>query len=229
MGKDEDYFDAQVTELTAELVVAEDRIQTLNNALIEAALQIRYLHDKLGFETGTGNATLARIDSLVAETPGMTNPSETRDSELVAKLRRGVPYWTPPAPFNISGDRPNVSAADTLMREAADTIDRLTSTGGNAHIAGLIELIRSRDGSEFDGEIHLSSEEGLSLIHALANIEAASPREGHVEVPVEPDGQAALWDDVYQLMANPHPMTKPQVREALKDILDAHPKRGATP
>jgi len=44
------------------------------------------------------------------------------EKELVERLRRGVPYWTPPGRYT---DVPNVSAGDALLAEAASTIERL--------------------------------------------------------------------------------------------------------
>ncbi len=44
-------------------------IEKLREACGSAAAQIRYLHDKLGFETGSGNAELARLDAFLKGAP----------------------------------------------------------------------------------------------------------------------------------------------------------------
>lgn len=44
----------------------------LRDALIDAGLQITYLHEKLGSDTGTGNASLARIRAAIAKAEGRT-------------------------------------------------------------------------------------------------------------------------------------------------------------
>jgi hypothetical protein len=51
----------------------------------------------------------------------------------------------------------------------------MTETSAPAEV--LIALLRDRDGQEFDGEIHLASEEGLRLIEALEKPLAADALE----------------------------------------------------
>ena len=47
-----------------EAEISADEIELLRRTLHEAALQIEYLHEKF-HETGTGNATLAKIASVL--------------------------------------------------------------------------------------------------------------------------------------------------------------------
>lgn len=49
----------------------------LLEALIDAGLQITYLHEKLGSDTGTGNASLARIRAAIAKAEGTPTPNST--------------------------------------------------------------------------------------------------------------------------------------------------------
>jgi hypothetical protein len=130
----------------------------------------------------------------------MTNPSDTRDSELVAKLRK----WADWLDFDIGTDQP----AGKDLREAADTIDRLTSSGEaetedswrdlalqfDGHRIEALSMLRyvSEAANQYEamgriGEIKaFLAKPPLSGEAVLAARLAASPREGHVEVPVEP-------------------------------------------
>lgn len=55
-------------ECDVRIQALERENKALREALREAEIQIRYLHDRFK-ETGTGNAVIARIQALLAEQP----------------------------------------------------------------------------------------------------------------------------------------------------------------
>jgi hypothetical protein len=133
--------------------------------------------------------------------PGMTNPSETRDSELTEAIRMLADD------ADAFAHIPAIAALTRRAREAADTIDRLTSTGEAvlrvpfnwiAVLGDARNAIASLDEGAlgyFEKAPHhhwpLRDELLANIDKALAD-PAASPREGHVEVPVEPPEAEAL-------------------------------------
>lgn len=65
VGYDEPFESEQ--QANARLIAAAPE---LLDALTDAGLQITYLHEKLGSDTGTGNSALARIRAAIAKAEG---------------------------------------------------------------------------------------------------------------------------------------------------------------
>jgi hypothetical protein len=97
----------------------------------------------------------------------MTNPSET------ATKLRNLAKWL---------DRENDESTGNIARQAADTIDRLTSSG--EAVAWRFRYLNPPD-RIWTVVTDKPHDDPHIEYHPLFRAPAASPREGHVEVPVE--------------------------------------------
>lgn len=123
----------------------------------------------------------------------------TRDSELANGLRTRAGFL---AKADEQDWRDEIGASVSLLNEAADTIDRLTSTGEavereairQASLAGVVYDELDETGSDGENKRHYRSLARRAL--------SASPREGHVEVSVKARAEH-LFKEVSDALGGP--------------------------